>query len=387
MSAETLRTTNPEQTYGRSHEVAVALQERGVAFTYTKLDSPAYEGLYELKHEQGENLPTVRLYRGVSEVDESVLDQVPYNGKGWQEDDKIRAIYDPAYTAMVERFNSDPSYTNLNAYANYIASTSDEITADRVADRLHKIENKILSGESLSDALVDAHISSRVGIGHVDISPYISTSSDPENAQRFGSGAVLVLNVPASQVKGVGEQGEVLVTGKISVESISAIAVKRSANIHYGIDAIVELFPPESPQNVKDINQTPEDNEGASASDIEAVSAVRCTQLLEATPTSVRESIPIPEAGPESYLQLQQSLFDYYASNTPDLLDQRYRGQLQDKDYKFDLNIAVLDRKTEPYTREKVTDSMLREMQREFQIEQRRQQRRAERLGRIGLSA
>ena len=369
---------------GRSSALAEAIQAEGIDFEYIPLQSPAYESLYVLKHHQGEagtlREPTVRLYRGVSNIDDSVLHQVAYAAKGRREDGTAGKSDDPVLLAMVERFSAEPSYDNLRSYALRLAEGSNQYVTNMITARLRTLENGILSGHSLASELVCAHIASSVIIGDTDISPFISTSPDPENAQRFGGGAVLILDVPASQVHGKGETGEVLVVGELPPTAVSAIAIKRSEYTNTGIAEITALFPSPPESNLEYV-PTPE-FEPPSRADLEAVSAARSAQLLEATPAEIRSSIATPEPGPHAYRQLQQRLYDYYKAAVPDLEGLHYKNQRADQDYQYDLRIHVLDRKTEPYNRDKVTDGMLHELLEGYEYERWLQTPRKQRLGR-----
>ena len=380
----------PTGEFGRGAKLAEAMTAEGVDFAFQPLASPSYDGMFTLNHpaKEGEPVePTVRLYRGVNDVDGSILHQVPYALKGRSESG-IAAVDDPVQGAKVDKFISDPSYENLRDYVESGKEVADEYTKGKINERLHKIENNILRGDSLSEALRQAHIGSLVGRGNLDISPYISTAPDPENAERFGSGAVMVLDVPISKIAGWGEQGEALIVGELPLSSIKAVALKHSENSGPAIDKIIDSFPG-LPAGSTDTNEFLQAYKAAPANEADkvAVSGARSAELLATIPDDIKEAITLPEAGTESYKRLQEALFDYYLKQMPDVAEYNYAGQMEDPDFVHDLRVDAFDRKPEPYNRDKVTDGMLQELGKEHAIhlkqEQRRRERALERLGHV----
>lgn len=385
MTKETLPASQElDPSLERGIAVSEAMRSRDISFDYTVLDDGPYEGIYVLNHTK-ENLsdkPTIRLYRGVNDLNSSLLDQVPYAAKAVHEDGGIKMVSDEEHAAKIQLFIDEPAYANLRLYVEPILKSATGYTAVTIGKRMRRLENSILEGETLDEALRAAHISSLVGRGEADISPYISTADTAEEAQRFGGGAILVLDVLASQVHGDGEQGEVLVGGRLPVSAISAIVVKRGPNIRYGIEAIASILPQIPSSNVAYTNSGRDiDHDKTSEEDVRAVSAVRAEALLNTIPEKIRDSMSGLTNDTTSYSRLQRDLFDCFMSEVPELQGEKYEGQLNDQDFRFDFRVDVLDRRPEPYDRDKVTDGMLAEMQREYLYDVRTKERRAQRLG------
>ena len=391
----TLQADRANESYGRSAAVAEALRAEGVDFSFTTLGDPNYSGLFVLNHgeslDRAEGEPTMRLYRGVSALDASVLNQVPYALRAERYGDVTSQNPTSAMKAAVGAYLENPSFDNLMGYVGQLKSRlPDEKAIDTVDARVRKIENRILSGQSISESVREAHIDSFVGRSSADISPYIATTLSPENAERYGNGAVIVLDVPLSKIAGLGEQNEVLVSGEIPFQSISAIATKRSEFSLYGIKDIVHLLPKTPANNIEDAGTYLEQSAETlkpSVVDLISVSLKRSNQLLKATTPDVREAIDLPEDGPYSYTQLQEKLFNYYLLAMPELEGALYENTLTDKEYEFDLRTDVLDRKLEPYSRSKVTDGMLKELAHNYDRKLIQKQRRQARLGHSAVAA
>lgn len=366
--------------YGRGQALAEALRAEGIEFSYQNLGevSPdgSYEGVFVLHHQPPEAdapaEPTVRLYRGISHLDQGTLHQVPYALKARDAHDTITAIDDAQLHESLSLFLQDPSYNNLRAYTDLLEAHATPEGKEKMEQRLRKIEHEVLKGFSLRDELIGAHIDSRVGQGDVDVSPFIPTSQLASNAERFGAKAVLVLDVPVSQIAGWGEEDEVLVTGELAPTAISAVAIKGGENVFYGMDKITDQLPAPPVYSLPAEQQLGEYKRWRrfepDPRDVDQVATARIERLLASLPESIQAQAHTPEANLAGYKQLQQELFDVMIAAESALNGRDY--QVDDPEYPTDLMARPQDRKPRTYSRENVTDTMLATMLRHYDYTQ-----------------
>lgn len=385
------------ENYGRGVNLARELNVQGISYTYQPVEetqSPTYESVFTLHHEAqpttaGE--PVVRLYRGVDLVDASVLHQVPYAlriGNPDTETDTAKAV------AAVEAFVQQPSMANLLDYSELIKVDADQAAQDIIDSRIDNIEQGILRGRLLIDVLKEEHIKSFVGRGTIDLSPFIATTTDPKNAQAFGRGVVLVLDVPRSLLAGEGENNEVLLAGPLPAECITAVAVKRSEYCHYGIESIFGLLPPTvenmvpGDEPLAEIKEIQLDDEARLDEDFEIVVSRRLARLAQTTPSELLADTELP-TGDDRYWRTLELLYDKYLDKLPDYANTPYDDCWKDPQYVFDKGSEPSTRKPGIFERAKVTEMMLAELKHHYaqlvKTEARRAARRAARFGSLAI--
>ena len=223
------------------------MQERGTEFKYQQFDPQSgvgedYEGVFLLNHPNKQNHePTVRIYRGVREVDGSILKQSPpvlkgldqlYRPSGSPQEQEARKRHKEEVKAKIFKFMENPTLENLKSYAEdlaYEGQFASPVQAERLREKLKQIETAVMEkGMSVEDALRDNHVMSFSGGDNIqiDISPYIAASPDANAASFYANGALLAIDVPASQIDGYGELGEVLIKGELSAENIAGVAIR-----------------------------------------------------------------------------------------------------------------------------------------------------------------
>lgn len=186
-----------------------------------------------IDHDTLPNEPTVRLYRGVRPTDgKQLAHQVGYLLKKpvygeYGHVDSVELEGSEVFDA-VEAFSENPSYRNMIDAAN-TASMSEN---DRrfVDDRIKQMRRHFVMfpNRSFVDELSSQHITAPWGVPTQDLSPFVATSLHPEVAAQRGGNTLMILDVPVSEVAGLGESGdsgfEVLLTGSVKPEWITATA-------------------------------------------------------------------------------------------------------------------------------------------------------------------
>lgn len=186
-----------------------------------------------IDHDTLPNEPTVRLYRGVRPTDgKQIAHQVGYLLKKpvygeYGHIDSVDLEGGEVFDA-VEAFSENPSYRNLMDAAN--AASMSESNRQFVDDRIRQMRRYLVQfpSRSLVDELSSQHVAAPWGVPTQDLSPFVATSLHPEVAAQRGGNTLMILDVPVSEVAGLGESGdsgfEVLLTGSVKPEWITATA-------------------------------------------------------------------------------------------------------------------------------------------------------------------
>lgn len=226
-----------------------AMEHEGIKSKYETIPagselSEAYDGVFVLDH--GEKQPTertVRIYRGVREVNGSVLNQVPPVMKGldelyrkvgmpWEQDGILRRKEE--VKIKIEKFMSKPTLDNLKSYVKdlaYQAQFESPLKRELLIDQMKRLETAVTEqGKTVEEALQEEHVRGFSGGANmrIDISPYIAASPDADAAGFYADGALLAIDVPESQIAGYGEPGEVLIKGSLTAENIAGVAIRKN---------------------------------------------------------------------------------------------------------------------------------------------------------------
>jgi hypothetical protein len=222
-----------------------AMEQQGVDFNYESVSpeselADAYDGFFTLNHGEKESKePTVRLYRGVRDVNGSILEQASYALKsldsvtldGGPHEREIKAGRRQETRTKIHRFIDNPTFDNLSEYVKGLETFATPKEREKLTERMKRIETAVSEkGISVEEALREEHVNSSTFDGGLEISPYVAASADPEAAGFYADGALLAIDVPASQIAGYGEMGEVLIKGELTAENIAGVAVRKSNN-------------------------------------------------------------------------------------------------------------------------------------------------------------
>lgn len=186
-----------------------------------------------IDHDALPNEPTVRLYRGVRPTDgKQLAHQVGYLLKKpvygeYGHIDSVELESSDTFDA-VEAFSENPSYRNIIDAAN--TALMGENDRRFVDERIKQMRRFLVMfpDRSLVDELSSQHVAAPWGVPTQDLSPFVATSLHSEVAAQRGGNTLMILDVPISEVAGLGESGdsgfEVLLTGSVKPGWITATA-------------------------------------------------------------------------------------------------------------------------------------------------------------------
>jgi hypothetical protein len=167
----------------------------------------------------------VRLYRGVNQMDNTLLDQTPYAMRA--QGKYSRAMTVEGMRERVASLAENPTYDNLMAYATEAQQHLNREEARRMQEDVTKIEEGILQGYSVRKELIQKQIEHHGGVSENGLTPYTSASFSAEEAAGYGNGGVMVIDVPISQIEDFSEDStEVNIKGSIGKEYITAILLR-----------------------------------------------------------------------------------------------------------------------------------------------------------------
>ncbi len=174
--------------------------------------------------------PLVRVYRGINHLDKSILHQTSYalrtrEGSGGYISELEHA------REQVEALTDNPTHENLIRYVEAVWPDVADDEVERLESDLEAIEDDVLNGLPLRLALVHMTFGHNGGMyTDTGIAPYISASSDMNEAAGYGGKGIMVLDVPVSKIEALtgGSSREVAIKGAIPKEYISAILLKEN---------------------------------------------------------------------------------------------------------------------------------------------------------------
>ncbi len=178
--------------------------------------------------------PTIRLYRGINHLDESLLDQIPYamrsqNVKNGRLDKPTKL---EAVRHEVNVLTHEPSYENLVAYVQKVRPLLRPEEQSRLDAELEEIEQAVLGGVTMRKELVFNQIKHLGGISGAEwgITPYLSATTDPFEASGYGQEGVVVIDIPLSEIEDFGAMGtEVAIKGSLDPKYISGILPRQGS--------------------------------------------------------------------------------------------------------------------------------------------------------------
>ncbi|OIP57928.1 MAG: hypothetical protein COX79_02935 [Candidatus Levybacteria bacterium CG_4_10_14_0_2_um_filter_36_16] len=191
---------------------------------------PMTEAIILQKKEQ----PTekmVRIYRGIAQPETTVLQQLPYAMR--VEGDTGPKILEDV-RQEVDILAHEPTYAHFLAYVDKIKPQLSVDEQRRLDGELKQFEDGILAGYSTRTELMYAQFGHNGGVIDTGFSPYLSASWSPKEALGYarGYGALLVIDIPISQVEDLGsDNGETCIKGALDLNNITAIIPRHNLNI------------------------------------------------------------------------------------------------------------------------------------------------------------
>jgi hypothetical protein len=170
--------------------------------------------------------PLVRVFRGVNQLDRSLLRQVPYGirSRSPSRDGELR-ILEGARESMLA-LAENPTHENLIRYAEAARPGLLEEEKSRFDHDLEDVENEVLSGVPLRRSLAFKTFQFNGGLyADTGIPPYLSVSRSPIEAATYGRNGMIVMDIPISKLEpSVGQpDGEVVLKGEIDARHIVAV--------------------------------------------------------------------------------------------------------------------------------------------------------------------
>ena len=300
-----------------------------------------------------------RLYRGINHLDASVLEQIPYamrieNGTG-----KPTTLEN--VRQEVDALAKNPTYENLLAYTDKVRQHLSSDEARRFDEDFTRIEDGILDGNSTRKELIFKQIEHGGGWSESGISPYISTSFDPYEAAGYGNEALIIMDVPLSQIEDFrADATEANIKGTLDKKYITAIlprkreGAKENEQLNQEIYQALQKVYENAPVNLygdkelraereRKLTEETESDREQWNKDVEAVRQKRVEKLTRRFPEVKLDLQSSPEQGADIYTKVKRDIFDFYKSrlekigrNVRNIEDYEYQEKEYGEQKKFD---------------------------------------------------
>lgn len=334
----------------------------------------------------------VRVYRGVNQLDASLLQQIPYAMRADSED-RLGSVVLESLRQEVDILATEPTYEHLLAYVNKARPKLNEYQQEKIDRDLAKIEDGILEGYSVRTELIYDQIGHNGGFIDSGISPYLSASWSPREALGYTrtDGALLVIDVPISQIEDFGKDGtETNIKGTLDPKYITAIVPRNGVDLREGANeqsiavalqtvseaAKVPIYDSVEAQIVRgnQIAVNREADKQQQQVDVEVLRQKRTASLfvqfseVGLNPQAIQQTAS--EVGTDNYTKTRMDIFDYYA----DRFSKLGRGgrNVEDADYFVESEYGVRKK----FDRTNINDEMLTHLRKFVQRQEAREQER-----------
>ena len=208
-----------------------ALSEVGIVFEKIELrDNNVFPEIFILKHEEQQTEKLVRVYRGISAMNQTVLQQTSYALRTLDEDRNVTII--ESAKLAVDRLAHEPTMANVYTYVNAVLPHLQPKEQESLLDELDEMERHVLSGSTVRRKLINFQTQRNGVIADNGMAPYVSSTLDPTLAAAYARGGVLVIDIPLSEIDGYRVDGEVNIKVDINPKYISAIIKVNSQERH-----------------------------------------------------------------------------------------------------------------------------------------------------------
>jgi len=308
----------------------------------------------------------IRLYRGVSRIDESILEQVPYAMRSEKIGGRPEILEN--LKPEVEALAKNPTYENLINYFNKVLPYLTPEEVHRFEEDLREIEEGILRGKSLRKELIWQQIKHGGGWGESGITPYISASYNASEAIEYGRGGLVIIDIPLSKIEDFSpdDSDECNIIGSLEKKYITAIIIRNfqpaadeeilRKELNLALKKVKESVPVdlyEDEELKRERERKFKDKEELDKKqweiDVEKVRQNRVKRLREMFPAVNIDLENIPE-GVDIYTKAKRDIFDFYEARLKAL------GR-QIEDYSFTESEYYGTPKE--FDREKITETML----------------------------
>lgn len=366
-------TNEAEETYTEkpmqmeAHVLSEVFERAGIESKVVKVEGGGeFSEVIILEKKEIPTEKLIRLYRGINHIDDSVLEQIPYAMRSINGTDKPTKL--ESVRQEVDALAKNPTYENLIAYTDKVYSSLTPDEQRRFGEDLKRIEDEILKGYSTRTELIMSQI------GHLGkwcdngISPYISSSYTPYTAAGYGSEALMVIDVPISQIEIHGFD-EASIKGVLDKKYITAILPRRRVEekvknqVKQELDRALQKVYENVPTDLYEGEELRAELEKKQAEqieldkeqwkkDVENVRQKRVVNLIINFPEVKLDLQNVTEQDVDIYTKAKRDIFDFYKARLEKI--GKYPLKIEDYYYK---EHDYGERKN--YDREEVNDTML----------------------------
>lgn len=276
--------------------------------------------------------PTVRIYRGINNLDDQSLKAVPYAMRSSNEQTNTRTL--ETIRHEVELLANEPTYEHLLDYVQKAAPLLAAPERVRLQQELAKIEQQILSGVALRRALIHEQTLHLGTVADSGVSPYVSASFSLDEARSYvrDRGALVIMDIPLSFIEDFNHtSSETNIKGALDKKFITAVipgtkedlqdtaALKRSLD---AIEAATQVVPlnatSEAALRNEQLQSTQQNDEKQLTIDIAAVQQKRALGLAksfsELNLDLANLKAQAASNGTDIYTATKRAIFDHYAT-------------------------------------------------------------------------
>ncbi|MDG1950189.1 MAG: hypothetical protein P8J32_05260 [bacterium] len=191
------------------------------------------------EQKEGEQVPTMRAYRGVGKADASILQKVGYAYRSREtRESKDARIFSGEVREAIEALNADPTHEMFLKYYEAVAPHLNDSEMERISRTLERLEDQVIEGMSFRILLAGETTHFNGGYMDTGAPPFLSATTDQEVAYGYSSGTFMVLDVPVSDIEpmygAIREGGgELVIRGVIKPEQIKAVVTFSSEGQQY----------------------------------------------------------------------------------------------------------------------------------------------------------
>ena len=320
-----------------SERIIKVCEQKNIPTEIIQLENKEFPRAIIFKQKKVYSANTIRVFRGISNLDSSLLEQVPYASRIVDESGEPTIAKEVKHE--VYYLAENPTYENLVAYIKKITPYQSKKAIWEMQEELRDIEDGILMGRSLRQELA-THQFRHGGRSYREtgVSPYISASFNPAEAARWSRDGVMVLDIPIEKIEEV-TSDEVGIKGELDKKYITAILIhsarignpwskeEEEKNIESAVPELsrfinVPLHSPEETTAIREKQQMKlrEQDEPQQKKDSKIIQQKRIEMLIEQFPEAVSlfnrqktEEFSGEENEIDSYKNLKTFIFDHYA--------------------------------------------------------------------------
>ncbi len=199
-----------EQTLTIKQQVEAVLSAQKVKHEVVSLPQKYINQLIILDQQTEEKEPTIRIYRGLNQIDKNLLEQVPFAMRTFKEKNGERQleIMNDLKTE-VDDLAQNPTYENLLNYVEKAKPRLEPQEIKSLEEKVRNVEECVLEGESVRNKINRMQILEGTAKATSGMTPFISFVPKAEYATGFGK-AVMVVEVPLSMISDMNVEGHEL---------------------------------------------------------------------------------------------------------------------------------------------------------------------------------